>query len=70
MFFPLGIQDLMLLLAFSGIILFITAELLSPFYGSNRIYLNRKRLKHTAPLFAGLSLITVVLRIVNEFLLS
>lgn len=66
MIFPLGVWDLSLWLAFTATILFITTELLSPFYGKNNLYIDHKRLKKTALTVTILLLITVALRIIQE----
>lgn len=70
MFFPFEVWDLMILLAFCGMILFTTAELLSPFYGRNQTYLNRKRLMRIAVLVSILYLISAVVRISGEILVQ
>jgi len=65
MTFPLGFWDISLLLAITAIILLITSELLSPYYGKINILINRKKLKNTSILFSALFLATVAIRIIS-----
>jgi len=65
MTFPLGFWDISLLLAITAIILLITSELISPYYGKVNIIINKKRLKNTALTFSFLFLITVTIRIIS-----
>lgn len=61
--FPLTFWDISLWLAITSIILLITAELLSPYYGKTNLLINKKRLKQTALILGILFLITVAIRI-------
>ena len=62
---PLTFSDLSLLLAVGAIILLITAELASPYYGLTNLTINKKKLR-TAALTTGiLFLITVAIRIIG-----
>jgi hypothetical protein len=61
--FPLSIWDVSLWLAVTAIILLITSELLSPYYGKTRLLINRKRLRNTAIVTSMLFLATVAIRI-------
>jgi hypothetical protein len=63
--FPLGFWDISLLLAITAIILLVTSELLSPYYGKTGIQINKKRLKNTALAFSILFLTTVAIRIIS-----
>ena len=63
--FPLDFSDISLLLATTAIILLITSELLSPYYGKINIQINKKRLKNAALATSALFLATVVIRIVS-----
>ncbi len=63
--FPLNLWDISLLLAVTAIILLITSEMLSPYYGKINILINRKRLKNTAWTFSILFLATVAIRIAS-----
>lgn len=65
MMFPLSFSDISLLLATTAIILLITSELLSPYYGKINIQINKKRLKNTALAFSILFLTTVAIRIIS-----
>lgn len=68
MTFPLGFWDLSLLLAITAIILLITSELLSPYYGKLNILVNKKRLGNTAIVASTLFLATVAIRILSTVL--
>jgi hypothetical protein len=61
--FPLGFWDLSLWTAVVAIILLITSELLSPYYGRTGIMINRRRLRLAALIVAFLFLGTVAFRI-------
>jgi hypothetical protein len=60
---PLTFWDVSLWLAITAIILLITAELISPYYGQTNILINKKKLKNAALITAILFLITVAIRI-------
>ncbi|MBX5327644.1 MAG: hypothetical protein ACQXXH_01540 [Candidatus Bathyarchaeia archaeon] len=66
--FPLDFWNLSLWLAVTAIILLITSEMLSPYYGKVKIRINRKRLKNISFTVAILFLATVAVRIVNIIL--
>jgi hypothetical protein len=61
--FPLTFWDVSLWLAVTAIILLITSELLSPYYGKTRLLINHKRLRNTALVTSTLFLITVAIRV-------
>ena len=61
--FPLNLWDISLILAVAAIILLITSELLSPYYGAANLKINKKRLKNTAMTTSILFLVTVAIRI-------
>ena len=61
--FPLGFWDISLWLAVTSIILLITSELISPYYGRTNILINKKRLKNVSLIMGILFLITVAIRI-------
>jgi hypothetical protein len=63
MYFPLSFWDVSLWLAFTAIILLITSELISPYYGRTNILINKKRLRNVALTMSILFLITVAIRI-------
>jgi hypothetical protein len=68
MMFPLNLWDISLLLAITGIVLLITSELLSSYYGKVSILINKKRLRNTAITVSTLFLITVAIRIAGIIL--
>ena len=61
--FPLTFWDISLWLAITAIILLITSELISPYYGKTNILINKKRLRNIALTISTLFLITVAIRI-------
>jgi hypothetical protein len=63
MTFPLGFWDISLLLAVTAIILLITSELISPYYGKTNLLINKKRLRNVALTVSALFLTTVAIRI-------
>jgi hypothetical protein len=63
MWFPLGFWDLSLWTAVVAIILLITSELLSPYYGRTGIMINRRRLRFVALMVAFVFLSTVAYRV-------
>jgi hypothetical protein len=62
--FPLGIWDISLLLAITAIILLITSEMLSQYYGKINIRIDRRKLRNTSIAVSIIFLITVILRII------
>jgi len=60
--FPLSFWDISLWLAVTAIILLITSELISPYYGKTNLLINKKRLRQVAIAVSVLFLITVALR--------
>jgi cytosine/uracil/thiamine/allantoin permease len=60
---PLTFWDISLWLAVTAIILLITAELISPYYGQTNLLIDKKKLKNAALITAILFLITVAIRI-------
>jgi len=65
MTFPLGFWDISLWLAITAIILIITSEMLSPYYGKINVHINKKRLKNASLATSMAFLITVAVRIIN-----
>jgi hypothetical protein len=61
--FPLTFWDISLWLAVTAIILLITSELISPYYGKTNLLINKKRLRNVAIIVSTLFLITVAIRI-------
>jgi len=66
---PLSFWDLSLWIAVTAIILLVTSELLSPYYGRTSIVVNKKRLRMVALSLGILFMITVFIR-VYEILFS
>lgn len=66
--FPLDFWNLSLWLAVTAIVLLITSEMLSPYYGKVKIRINRKRLRNTSFTVAILFLATVAVRIIGIIL--
>jgi len=60
---PLTFWDISLWLAVTSIILLITAEFISPYYGQTNLLINKKKLKNAALITVILFLITVAIRI-------
>ena len=60
--FPLSFWDISLWLAVTAIILLVTSELISPYYGKTNLLINKKRLKNAALTTGILFLITVDIR--------
>jgi hypothetical protein len=67
---PLTFWDISLWLAITAIILLITAELISPYYGQTNLLINKKKLKNAALITAILFLITVAIRIYGIIITS
>jgi len=63
MSFPLTFWDISLWLAITAIVLLITSELISPYYGKTNLLINKKRLRNVAIIVSTLFLITVAIRI-------
>ena len=63
MIFPLSFWDLSLWIAVTAIILLVTSELLSPYYGRTSIIVNKKRLRMVALSLGILFMITVFIRV-------
>jgi hypothetical protein len=61
--FPLTFWDISLWLAITAIVLLITSELISPYYGKTNLLINKKRLRNVALTVSTLFLITVAIRI-------
>jgi hypothetical protein len=61
--FPLSFWDISLWLAVTAIILLITFELVSPYYGKTNLLIKKKRLRNVALIVSALFLITVAIRI-------
>ncbi|MEM4704339.1 MAG: hypothetical protein QXJ02_04650 [Candidatus Bathyarchaeia archaeon] len=68
MTFPLDFWDISLLTALAAIVLLITSELLSPYYGVVSIKINKKRLRNASIAFSMVFLVTVFIRIAGILL--
>ena len=68
--FPLSFWDLSLWLAITAIILLVTSELISPYYGKTNLLIERKRLRNVALTIGMLFLITVIIRIYEIIIAS
>jgi hypothetical protein len=62
--FPLSFSDTSLWLAITAIILLVTSELISPYYGKTNLLINNKRLRNAALTVSTLFLATVAIRII------
>jgi len=61
--FPLSFLDISLWLAVTAIILLVTSELISPYYGKTNIIIDKKRLRAVSLIFGLLFMFTVFIRI-------
>jgi hypothetical protein len=66
--FPLSFWDISLLLAATAIILLVTSELISPYYGRTNLTINKKRLRNASLTVSTFFLITVAIRIINTII--
>jgi uncharacterized membrane protein len=62
---PLSFWDAAMWVAVTAIVVLVTAELTSSYYGKTGLTINRQRLKNVAITFAAIFLITVAIRIVG-----
>lgn len=60
---PLTFSDVSLVLAVSSVILLISAELGSPYYGHTNLMIDKKKLRNAAYTTGILFLVTVAIRI-------
>ena len=63
--FPLSFWDISLWLAVTSIILLVTSELISPYYGKINLLINKKRLRNVSLTVSTMFLATVVIRIIS-----
>jgi len=66
--FPLYLSDISLLLAVESIVLLITSELISPYYGAVNLKISKKKLRNAAIGMSALFLVTVATRIAGILL--
>jgi len=67
--FPLNFWDISLWLAITAIILLITAELISPYYGQTNLLINKGRLKTAALTLGIVFFLTALIRILEVIIL-
>jgi hypothetical protein len=68
--FPLSLWDISLWLAITAIILLIASEMLSSSRSKTNIFINKKKLRNVAFVFAILFIITVAIRVLTIILIS
>jgi hypothetical protein len=61
--FPLSLWDVSLVFAVTAIVLLVTSEMISPYYGTANLKIDRKRLKNAALAMSTLFLVTVAIRV-------
>jgi hypothetical protein len=67
---PLFFWDLSLWLAVTAIILLVTSELISPYYGKTKLLVKRKKLRKVAFTISILFLLTLVIHIYEIIITS
>ena len=67
--FPLNFWDISIIFAITAILLLVTSEMLSSYYGKVNILINKKKLKNAAIIASFLFIVTVALRIFNIILI-
>ena len=67
---PLSLWDLALWIAFAAIILLITSELLSPYYGRIGLVIEKKNIRRVALILGMLFLASVALQIYGIIMFS
>jgi hypothetical protein len=60
---PLSLSDASIVLAVAAIVLLVTSEIFSPYYGPANLKINRKRLRNAALTMSILFLATMAIRI-------
>ncbi len=65
MIFPLSFWDISLLLAITAIVMLISSEMLSTYYGKVSVFINKRKLKNAATVVSTLFLATVAIRILG-----
>jgi hypothetical protein len=66
--FPLNLSDVGLLIAVESIVLLVTSELISPYYGAANLRIGKKRLRNAAITMSILFFVTVAARIADILL--
>lgn len=62
---PLLFDDVTLLVAVGSIVVLITAELSSPYYGQTTLTINRQKIRNTGYLLAAVFVIFMVIRLLT-----
>lgn len=62
---PLTFTDLSILLAVGAVVLLVTNELISPYYGLTNLTINKRKLHTAAIATSALFFITIVIRIIG-----
>lgn len=62
---PFTLSDISLWLAVTSITLFITMELVSPYYGQTNLVIDIRRLRNATLILGGLFLITVAIIVIE-----
>ena len=65
MMFPLNLWDVSLLVAVIAIILLVSSEMLSSYYGKVNILIDKKKLKSATIAVAAAFLVTMALRVIT-----
>jgi hypothetical protein len=60
---PLSLLDITIWLAIAGIILIITSEIISPYYGKTSILIKKQRLRNVALILGFAFILTVILQL-------
>lgn len=66
--FPINLSDISLLLAVESIVLLVTSELISPYYGAANLKISKKKLRNAAIAMSVLFLVAVAVRIAGILL--
>lgn len=59
---PLSLLDITIWLAIAGIVLIITSEIISPYYGKTSILIKKQRLRNIALILGLAFILTVILQ--------
>jgi hypothetical protein len=70
MMFPLDLDDICILIAVIAIILLVSSEMLSSYYGNVNILIDKKKLKNATVGVVITLLITVAVRIITTLIMS
>jgi hypothetical protein len=70
MMFPLDLWDISLLMAVIAIILLVSSEMLSSYYGKVDVFIDKKKLKNATVAVGIAFFVTVALRIASTIIIS